>query len=200
MQAGQHNHRTREHSVSHLVTYDAADGLVFRKVEELHDAIALVEQLRNDLGLDRARIYRLEEVAFEFRPYFRVAIADGPAAAWGDPFSGPRPTADPEIPVAAVAPVSEVERAIEAPAVHDCPVGRESLGESAVTWPDPPDPGPGHGLGTDTWATAADSAFPNPAFPADSAFATDSQAMEDPNTRPAPPVLPLAARRNLFSR
>jgi hypothetical protein len=78
--------------VSHLVTYDADNGPVYRKVDELHEAISLVEQLRNDLGLEQARIYRLEEVSFEFRPYFRVAIAEGPAASgWGDPFAAAYP-------------------------------------------------------------------------------------------------------------
>jgi hypothetical protein len=61
--------------VTHLIKYTKADGQSGEKeVEELHDAIAQVERLRNEEGVDAAKIFRIEEVSFEFRPYYRVEL------------------------------------------------------------------------------------------------------------------------------
>src|SRR5207302_680243 len=48
----------------------------YHETDELGAAIAYVEHLRNDEGVDHARIFKLAEVSFEFRPYFRVEIAE----------------------------------------------------------------------------------------------------------------------------
>ena len=75
------SHLGREQRVPHLVKYSKADGQTGNhEVEELHEAIAYVERLRNDEGIDAARIYRIEEVQFEFRPYFRVELGGAPVA------------------------------------------------------------------------------------------------------------------------
>jgi hypothetical protein len=59
-----------------MVSYRAADGQQsYHETDELNDAIAFVEHLRNDQAVDHARIFTMEEVSFEFRPYFRVEIA-----------------------------------------------------------------------------------------------------------------------------
>ncbi len=50
----------------------------------LTDAVQFVEQLRNERGIDDARIFRADEVPFDFRPYFRVeigAVASNPPRA-----------------------------------------------------------------------------------------------------------------------
>lgn len=74
--------------MAHLVSYRDSDGKQsYHETEELGDAIAYVEHLRNDEAVDRAQIFKLDEVGFEFRPYYRVEIADaaapsGPPAGW----------------------------------------------------------------------------------------------------------------------
>jgi hypothetical protein len=108
--------------VAHLVRYRTAEGHeADHEVSELADAIAYVERLRNEDGVEGARIYKIEELTFEFKPYFRVEIGDvkpapAPAAA---PVAAPAAEAEP-----AMAPVwappaettAEAEGADRAPA------------------------------------------------------------------------------------
>jgi hypothetical protein len=69
--------------VSHMVIYRGADGKPgYQQAEDIHDAVTFVEQMRNEEGVEHARIFRLEEVVFEYRPYYRVELA-GLAAAGG---------------------------------------------------------------------------------------------------------------------
>ena len=71
-----------------MVSYRSSDGQQsYREIDELSEAIAYVEHLRNDKAVDHARIFKLDEVSFEFRPYFRVEIAEG-AAPSGPPAPG----------------------------------------------------------------------------------------------------------------
>jgi hypothetical protein len=66
--------------VGHMVIFQDGDGNPgYHQVDALDEAIQHVEHLRNDEGVEQARIFRMEEVAFEFRPYFRVEV--GAAAA-----------------------------------------------------------------------------------------------------------------------
>jgi len=59
-----------------MVSYRGTDGKQsYHQVDELADAIKYVEHLRNDESVDHARIFKLEELSFEFRPYYRVEIA-----------------------------------------------------------------------------------------------------------------------------
>ncbi|MGH1490819.1 MAG: hypothetical protein ACRBK7_15755 [Acidimicrobiales bacterium] len=78
--------------MSHMVIYRGVDGKPgYHQTDDIHDAVSFVEQMRNEEGVEHARIFRLEEVVFEYRPYYRVeltdsaspqaAISDGPAAA-----------------------------------------------------------------------------------------------------------------------
>lgn len=61
--------------MSHMVIYRGADGSPgYHQADEVHDAVAYVEQLRNDQGVEEAKIFRMEEVTFEYRPYFRVEL------------------------------------------------------------------------------------------------------------------------------
>jgi len=62
--------------VSHMVIYRGADGKPgYQQAEDIHDAVTFVEQMRNEEGVEHARIFRLEEVVFEYRPYYRVELA-----------------------------------------------------------------------------------------------------------------------------
>lgn len=67
--------------MSHMVIYRGSDGSPgYHQADEVHDAVAFVEKLRNDSGVEEARIYRMEQVNFEYRPYFRVELTTGEAA------------------------------------------------------------------------------------------------------------------------
>ncbi len=68
--------------MSHMVIYRTADGQPgYHQAEELDEAVRFVERLRNGDGVDGARIFRMEEVSFDFRPYFKVEIGPGGVAA-----------------------------------------------------------------------------------------------------------------------
>jgi hypothetical protein len=58
-----------------MVIYRGADGKPgYQQAEDIHDAVTFVEQMRNEEGVEHARIFRLEEVVFEYRPYYRVEL------------------------------------------------------------------------------------------------------------------------------
>ncbi len=64
--------------MSHMVIYRGSDGKPgYHQTDDIHDAVAFVERMRNDSGVEHARIFRLEEVVFEYKPYYRVELADG---------------------------------------------------------------------------------------------------------------------------
>jgi hypothetical protein len=80
--------------VSHMVIFRSTDGKSgYHQTEELDEAIRFVERLRNAEGVEQARIFRLEEVGFEFRPYYRVEV--GAAGAAPVPGAGPVPVPAP---------------------------------------------------------------------------------------------------------
>src|SRR6476646_7777690 len=84
-----------------MVSYRDSEGKQsYHETEELNDAIAYVERLRNDEAVDHARIFKMDELSFEYRPYFRVEIA---GAAPPPPPAGlmPPPPADAAAPVPA---------------------------------------------------------------------------------------------------
>ncbi len=67
--------------MSHMVIYRGADGKPgYHQTDDIHDAVMHVESLRNEKDVDHARIFRLEEVTFEYKPYYRVELKVGSAA------------------------------------------------------------------------------------------------------------------------
>lgn len=63
--------------MSHMVIYRGADGKPgYHQTDDIHDAVNFVEQMRNGEGVEHARIFRLEEVIFQYRPYYRVELTD----------------------------------------------------------------------------------------------------------------------------
>ena len=109
--------------MSHMVIFRSTDGKSgYHQTEELDEAIRFVERLRNAEGVEQARIFRLEEVAFEFRPYYRVEVGSGPAT--------PVPGAPPSPPAAPATPAApaDAEPAAEAVPVEGAePVDGELL-------------------------------------------------------------------------
>lgn len=69
--------------MSHMVIFRSADGRPgYHQADELEDAAGYVERLRNEQGVEHARIFRMEEVPFGFRPYYRVELnGEEPVAA-----------------------------------------------------------------------------------------------------------------------
>lgn len=62
--------------MSHMVIFRTPEGKPgYQPAETVQDAVAVVERLRNDEGVENVRIFRLEELTFEYRPYYKVEIA-----------------------------------------------------------------------------------------------------------------------------
>ncbi len=67
--------------MSHMVIYRGSDGKPgYHQTDDIHDAVGFVEQMRNDQGVEHARIFRLEEVVFQYKPYYRVELAESGGA------------------------------------------------------------------------------------------------------------------------
>lgn len=117
--------------MSHMVIYRGPDGKPgYHQTDDIHDAVGFVEQLRNDQGVEHARIFRLEEVGFEYRPYFRVELTGAPSLDAGSvaPAVSAGSTSDAE--KAAVAVKSD-EKTEEAAKVVDSMVESKTESTSA---------------------------------------------------------------------
>jgi hypothetical protein len=58
-----------------MVIFQAPGGSPgYNQFETLDAAVGFVEQLRNERDVSNARIFALEEVKFEMRPYFKVEL------------------------------------------------------------------------------------------------------------------------------
>ena len=69
--------------MSHIVIHDDANGVTqYQQFSELDAAIAHVEALRNESGVDHARLFELSEVVYEMKAYFKVELGT-PALAAG---------------------------------------------------------------------------------------------------------------------
>ena len=67
--------------MSHMVIYRGSDGKPgYHQTDDIHDAVGFVEQMRNEQGVEHARIFRLEEVVFQYKPYYRVELAEAGSA------------------------------------------------------------------------------------------------------------------------
>lgn len=63
-----------------MVSYRSSDGKQsYHQTDELSEAMQFVEHLRNAESVEHARIFKLEELSFEYRPYYRVELATAPA-------------------------------------------------------------------------------------------------------------------------
>jgi hypothetical protein len=113
-----------------MVLYTGLDGsAAFGRCEELNDAVAEVERLRNEQSIDGAQIYRLEEVKFEIKPYFRVELPVTTIET------------EPAPPVVAAPPTTEAPIASDTPWTA-APVAAATELPSMVVPPPPPPPPP----------------------------------------------------------
>ena len=71
--------------MSHIVIHDDASGVThYDQFTDLASAINHVEALRNHDGVDRARLFELQEVAYEMKAYFKVELGT-PELKAGEP-------------------------------------------------------------------------------------------------------------------
>ncbi|MEY2446968.1 MAG: hypothetical protein QOH79_444 [Acidimicrobiaceae bacterium] len=114
-----------------MVSYRSSDGKQsYHQTDELSDAMQYVEHLRNAESVEHARIFKLEELSFEYRPYYRVELA---TTLPPPPAAAPAPETDwlspkPE-PVEATAPAEDVDPLAAAWSISDRtePVDGESV-------------------------------------------------------------------------
>ena len=58
-----------------MVIYRTSDGSsCYEQADAIDEAALFVERLRNKEGIDEIRIYRMEEISFAFRPYYKVEL------------------------------------------------------------------------------------------------------------------------------
>jgi hypothetical protein len=183
-----------------MVIYRTADGQPgYHQADELDEAVRFVERLRNTDGVDGARIFKMEEVNFDFRPYFKVEIGPGgsplavptgppaidagfssdlgfgqeteaPAPAPAPAFEAPEPWSEPETPTPE--PVFESAAALDPePPVFAPPSAADGPVIDALPTPPPP------------------PAFGEPAAPAAEPAEDDADAANG-----------VGARRGLFGR
>ena len=83
-----------------MVIYRTSDGSsCYEQADAIDEAALLVERLRNKEGLDQIRIYRMEEISFAFRPYYKVelgltdrqSVPAPPSASTAVAIDGPAP-------------------------------------------------------------------------------------------------------------
>src|SRR4051812_24002274 len=81
------------HNVSHMVIFQTPDGNPgYNQFETVEEAVEFVEKLRNDQGIDNARMFALEEIKFDLKPYYRVelqALIQGTPPTSQAPFASP---------------------------------------------------------------------------------------------------------------
>jgi len=66
-----------------MVIFQTPDGNPgYNQFETLDEAVRFVEKLRNEQSVETARMFALEEVKFDFKPYYRVQL-DPPAVGAG---------------------------------------------------------------------------------------------------------------------
>jgi hypothetical protein len=173
-----------------MVIYRGTDGKPgYHQTDDIHDAVIFVEQLRNDDGVEHARIFRLEEVAFEYRPYFRVELkasepmlSSGPAPV---PAVAPAPAPTPVAAAPAPAPAPSAEPASPTPAPS--PAGQPSTSSSILS------PPPLTGNPTGSPDSSSEAASP-PATENQPAASEPKQAPESSGDNG------VGARRGLFGR
>ncbi len=95
--------------MSHMVIFQAPGGSPgYNQFESLEEAVAFVESLRNEKDVTNARMFALEEIKFDLKPYFKVelqALTAGSPAPAPEPDPAPEPPAEPVAePVADAAP------------------------------------------------------------------------------------------------
>ena len=111
-----------------MVIFRDAEGKPgYHQAEALEDAVAFVEELRNEREVTDTRVFSMQEVPIEFKTYWRVEVMAPAAATVLDPV--PEPAPEPFAP---------------APPAVAVAVAEEPVAEFKPTPFPPPDPQPAH--------------------------------------------------------
>lgn len=98
-----------------MVIYSKSDGSsCHEQADAIDEAALFVERLRNQDGIEEIRIFRMEEISFAFRPYYKVELG------MPERFVAGSPPAEVLGSVAVAAPLEAV--VVEAPAELQMPV------------------------------------------------------------------------------
>src|SRR5688572_16191741 len=58
-----------------MVIYSTSDGTsCHEQADAIDEAALFVERLRNQDGIEEVRLYRMDEISFAFRPYYKVEL------------------------------------------------------------------------------------------------------------------------------
>lgn len=96
--------------MSHMVIFRSSEGKAgYHQAEGLDEAVRFVERLRNSENVEQARIFKMEEVSFEYRPYFRVEVGAGSPAPAPAPVVAAQADRDPDPVLGAFEPPEPVE-------------------------------------------------------------------------------------------
>ena len=120
--------------MSHLVIYDRDGTDQYQRFAAIEEAVALVERLRND-GNESARLYRLEEVQFEVRAYYRVEVGSLTPPSAAIPHESQLEAPVPPVPPPPAPPIMPEPLAVEASfeRLEEAPAG---LGEAPLSMSD----------------------------------------------------------------
>ena len=125
-----------------MVIYRTLDGgSTYEQLEAIDEAALFVERLRNNEGVDQIRIYRMEEISFAFRPYYKVEL--GMAERQNTPAPPSSSTAtELDVPVTEADTDADVSAEVEPPSESDVSVEAEPDAvtdvRTASTLPPPP--------------------------------------------------------------
>lgn len=197
--------------MSYMVIFQSPDGNAgYNQFEKLEGAVEFVETLRNEQGVENARMFDLKEIEFVMTPTWHVDMA---ALGAGSPAT--EEPAAPEAPVDVAPPVVE-EPAYEAP-TFDPPVVEEAAPPVDLTDVPAPtfeapvveEPLQAYEPPAAPEAPAAESFPPPPAPPADGGPSflppppmppNEDVAPPAPEAPEAPPAAEQPQRRGLFGR
>lgn len=81
-------------AVSYMVIFRTPEGKPgYQQAEDVHEVVGTVERLRNEEGVENVRIYRMDEVAFEYKVHYTVELKDPSAGGGEAPSGAPAPEA-----------------------------------------------------------------------------------------------------------
>jgi hypothetical protein len=122
-----------------VLSTDASGQPKIDEVASLDEAVAMVERLRNEDGVDNVRVMR--EVPIEVKTYYRVVVADDGAEPAAEVVTPPDVAAqfseDSVMPAPPSAPAPEVAAEDPAPAVADTAPAPDA-GDTSALQTDPP--------------------------------------------------------------
>ncbi len=175
----------------HLVIVHSADDMSFHPCNDLDSAVAAIERLRNEDGVESCELFEMNPISFEFRPYYHVAIGDHSAQPGAETHLAPVVDAFPSAPSVPVMPETSLDsESLDTPMSLEAALANVTPPDpSAVVPPLPPLPATDLSSTISPPAAVADAPFvpaPAPFEPAPyEAAPADATPFDVP---PAPPA------------